>query len=152
MIKKILLFTAGVASGVVLMLVVPTSVKMPSMTQVHYTTEPLLLYSNVANASRTLLPVGTPLYYDSTTSPLDKLGDRYIVYVTMNEDFPLTSRADFGDPDSIEARNVNIEQLPQLLRDYPISEEDVKRIREKECRPDMNTVTTISTDVPVKAK
>lgn len=121
MIKKILLFAAGLLAGAVLVSAL-TGDKI--MRKVHYTKAPLLLYSNVVNSSQTLLPVGTAMYYDTS---FDEGFSRYIVYINVKADLDLTATP--GDKiEPLDGRPLRKETLLRALKEHPLTRQDLEKI------------------------
>ncbi len=119
MIRKALLFLAGLVAGAIL---VAAFTGKNVMRKVHYTKVPLLLYSNSSNASQTMLPIGTAMYYDDS---LDEGLSRYIVYVNTKVDLDLVSTPD-GKIEPLDARPLRKDSLLRALREQPMTRQDLE--------------------------
>ena len=120
MIRKALLFLVGLLVGAVL---VGAITGKNIMRKVHYTKAPLLLYSNAANASQTMLPVGTAMYFDDS---FDEGFSRYIVYVNTKVDLEL-SAAPEGKIDPLDGRPLRKETLLRALKEHPMTRQDLEK-------------------------
>jgi hypothetical protein len=121
MIKKFLIFAAGLLAGAIL---IGAFTGDKIMKKVHVTKVPLLLYSNAANAGPTMLPVGTSMYYDTS---FDEGFSRYIVYVNVKADLDLTASAlDTIEP--LDGRPIRKEALLKLVKDHPLTRQDLEKI------------------------
>jgi hypothetical protein len=121
MIKKLLIFSAGLLAGAIL---ISTLAGDKITRKVHVTKVPLLLYSDAVNSSQTLLPVGTSMYYDTS---FDEGFSRYIVYVNVKADLDLTvSPLDIIAP--LDGRPIRKEALLKLVKDHPLTRQDLEKI------------------------
>jgi hypothetical protein len=93
---------------------------------VHILEEPMLLSANTAGNGLHFLPAGTTLYFDKS---YPEGFARYKVYVNVDR-IPLTLRelADAHEIDPLEARAFDKPALIQLLRDYPITRQELAEI------------------------
>jgi hypothetical protein len=120
MIRKALLFLLGLLAGATL---VGVYTGKNIMKKVHYTNTPLLLSSNAANSSQTMLPVGTAMYYDAS---VDDGFSRYIVYVNTKVDLELSAVAEGGIA-SLNGRPMRKETLLRALKEHPMARQDLEK-------------------------
>lgn len=97
-----------------------------SVTKVHKLKYPLILSSDTGDVNHHLLPVGTVLYYDKA---FPEGFTRYRIYVNVDR-MPLELES-LDDPTSIqpiEASAPGKEDLSRLLREYPLSKNELRSI------------------------
>lgn len=96
------------------------------MPRVHKLKQPLMLSGAGADGQRYLLPAGTSLYYDQA---YPEGFVRYKVYVNVEGvKLESTESTEKFWLDPLTAFPIDTESLKKLLRDYPLTREDVAAI------------------------
>lgn len=103
------------------------------MTKVHKLESPLLLSSDSSSKNMHMLPKGTVLYFDRA---YPEGFTRYKVYINIDRmPLALTEQTDPTSIDPIDAIAPDKEILKKLLKDYPLTKEDLTAILKSSAMP-----------------
>lgn len=103
------------------------------MTKVHKLESPLLLSSDSPSKNMHMLPKGTVLYFDRS---YPEGFTRYKVYINIDRmPLALTEQTDPTSIDPIDATAPDKESLKKLLKDYPLTKEDLIAILKSSAMP-----------------
>lgn len=119
-------FTCGVVASLIAGATASIFWSHYNVTKIHKLEFPLLIESEVESGSFHILPKGTTLYFDQS---YPEGFSRYKVYINIDR-MPLKLEP-LNDPTAIipiEARAPDSESLKKLLRDYPLTKEDLVSI------------------------